>query len=931
MTAKITSPTLERKSFSATALGVTINVTAYGVEPQENPDDVVVQAYGGEVNALQYDIASVSEGLIAPRPGGGTSLNLLDYPQGGQITAELVGGGQALISVSKCPQERGMPSGVHYYLPIGPNNRAIAEPGQRHRKIYVSNSPSAMTKAAIAAHATAAGTPTTEAQVTTSWLVARPIYGGSEDMAVTDAIGRDIFFNLNGQNKPSRSDWYLLERGYTYPTPAAGVLYRIYLRGEDELHPLVIGAWGTGARPHLLEQITVTTTSGVKNMVIRDVHPLIFYPKQSLNVLAENVLMTRDEARGIHEHTLRDIRYVTYREMRIVDVWAAKPRDGRLVYDDSKDRSSGVYAANPQNWFIDGCIIDQCGAGPGARSDANFDPQNPTPMPHGTKSHNLYLSYGCGDFGMRDSVSARSGNSGIQGRTGGQYDGVVWLDNQINASISYGDKAEHPTANLSNNFDNVCLSAGRRLTVFGGKNGIGMNMFGYRHSAVGCVIAHAADPNNPAEIAAKGGGQEPIIPDWAMKHDDTKIYNWSTNTNRNLSGLNLPDLNMITTQIYAASVLGITGTIEAFLLRFRDESVSIGQEVRDFVKWVQDGFGIERPERTTPADLVFVPDARLDGFRWDNRYNWPTGDLPGTHIADTVDLGGNFVRFGTVEANIAALKSSGAPALDVTSGKLETGAVLDATAVDVRNSGQFFCGATSAPLTIRSDSGRTAFTGAIDDLDLLAEGHGQVLLGPEVTARNFVISGQKPMVGWDGTGAATLTVTDKLEFRIGATLAVGSSLLRYQYMIVGNTLTGPNWTAKLADYEDYNGSTQNRMWVTDLTSAPTVGDSFVIGYFLNDDVNPSRMEPWSVSFTSIQSAGVAPLQIFKRRGDDPTPTVTPTLVLPSGLDVVVSQNWLLTSGTSIDLTLPGITVTNNGANLQAGVTISGGKLIYTKP
>lgn len=71
-----------------------------------------------------------------------------------------------------------------------------------------------------------------------------------------------------------------------------------------------------------------------------------------------------------------------------------------------------------------------------------------------------------------------------------------------------------------------------------------------------------------------------------------------------------------------------------------------------------------------------------------------------------------------------------------------------------------------------------ALSGAVSSLDLEARGRAEVLLGPDATipaGRKLVVSGQRTLVGWDGTGSATLTVAGTLEFRAGMTLTVGGT------------------------------------------------------------------------------------------------------------------------------------------------------------
>ena len=80
---------------------------------------------------------------------------------------------------------------------------------------------------------------------------------------------------------------------------------------------------------------------------------------------------------------------------------------------------------------------------------------------------------------------------------------------------------------------------------------------------------------------------------------------------------------------------------------------------------------------------------------------------------------------------------------------------------------------------------------------------------------------------------------------------------------------------------------------------------------------------------SVLSAGIPMLQRFRSGaiGDGLTePTVAASLVLAAGSQVVITRPDLLAPG-SYDLTGPGVAVTDQGATLPAGVSVTGGKLV----
>jgi len=276
-----------------------------------------------------------------------------------------------------------------------------------------------------------------------------------------------------------------------------------------------------------------------------------------------------------------------------------------------------------------------------------------------------------------------------------------------------------------------------------------------------------ADPNNPAEKAAKpnpgktiwealGPDQKPIT---AMEFDNQVNWNWAA-TNRNVEGLNPATLNARTIQNFAATKLpgGTAPTIKNLMnwmktLTPRQRQLIQREALASMRAPYDPKLEMSAVKRTTPAVCVFRPDPRCEGFLWDNPMNWSTGDLPGTVEGDTVDLHGNFVRFGRLTVSIPINFNGGK--LDVVSGKLTCTAQTDLADVTVRNSGQYFAPENAHGSYVAS-GGRLAFTGAAT-VDLDVSGEAECLIGPALTIMEGVIQGADCWVGWDGTGTATAT------------------------------------------------------------------------------------------------------------------------------------------------------------------------------
>lgn len=235
---RIYFPGREGQRVVVTALGRTEDISSYGTEPVPTQ---TLQADAGRVARFDGALAGITVAPVVVQSDGKSVLDLRALKDAATLAGTL-NGDPVSISVAPRAQQRGMSSGLFYWLAQAADGRFRIEPGRRHRKVYVSQSPTAKTRAMIAAEAGVA-----ETTVTGAWLAARPQYGGSE----TDVLAMDAFNLLKTALWPvsneGRSDWIMLERGYSYSISWPNN----EVKGQSELHPLVIDAWGTGARPHL--------------------------------------------------------------------------------------------------------------------------------------------------------------------------------------------------------------------------------------------------------------------------------------------------------------------------------------------------------------------------------------------------------------------------------------------------------------------------------------------------------------------------------------------------------------------------------------------------------------------------------------------------------------------------------------------------------
>jgi hypothetical protein len=299
------------------------------------------------------------------------------------------------------------------------------------------------------------------------------------------------------------------------------------------------------------------------------------------------------------------------------------------------------------------------------------------------------------------------------------------------------------------------------------------------------IITHLADPNNPDEFAAKLSTHAAIDGGQNAYYNDTIIYNWVASNDdpdsdrfrspdTNTEGLDPAQLDQTTIQRFTADLLGVeTATIDDLAQYMRAHMLNGTLSPVDadmIINYFQQSFGIAPDVRTEAETIRFVPDDRGDGFRWDNRLNWNTDDLPGQVSGDSVELGGNWVSYAAMTSTIEDLDFGSGGRLSVTSGVL--GVTGDTTTgerggeLDVTKAGQIWMNgyADSDRLDIDVSGGRFAnlgdFTGnfdisVTDGQAILATSGAEMRIGED---SRLTVTGDEAKVGFDGAdgGIATL-------------------------------------------------------------------------------------------------------------------------------------------------------------------------------
>ncbi|MCE8440371.1 right-handed parallel beta-helix repeat-containing protein [Rhodovulum sulfidophilum] len=707
-----------------------------------NPDLSLALVLTGETQtgALSFDYAVThADGTVTTH---GASLNAVPGEQGG-----------------------GWGAGDFYMLETAADGSLVIEHGDVHETVYVTASEDGLSRADIAAMEGMK-----VEQVNDYWLADQTTYGFDEGLAVDQDVGSAIWRSLTGP-EPS-SHWLLLERGYSYGDFKG--LVDPSIRGESELHPIYVGAYGEGAPPEITEEMR-SFAQTKENVVVEG---LTFSDGMALdnvsNMLLSNLAISGDSLLVGHADGL------TLRNSSVMDVWRETPVNDSDTWAQHPNRVSGFYMSASERVLIENTLFDHNGWEDGYDYARSVEQGQPPSM----YSHNIYFSAANNDVTLRDNIIMRAASYGAQFRMGGVVEDNVFLDN--NGAINPAKGGSDASGNYSLMLGNLVTSAGyKRVDHSEGALSQGIDMKGAQASMVGNIIAHLADPNNAAEVAEKEGGQFALAIRGSLYFNDTVIYNWtgsksaakSGETEANIEGLDRAVLDQTTIQNFAADLLGKpSATISdlADYLRMQADGALDGMVDADLITaFFRTGFGMDTGLRAEETVLRFIPDDRGEGMRWDNRLNWSTDDLPGTQDGDSVDLGGNWVSYGSTTTALADLDLGQGGWLNVAQGRLDIeGAIAVGSSggrLTLDGAGQFWTDgyADSDLLSISVMGGRFANTGVfLGNADLTVGENGQAILATDgagfllEAGRTLTVMGDDAKVGFDGEGGLALLRLD---------------------------------------------------------------------------------------------------------------------------------------------------------------------------
>lgn len=882
--------------------------------------DVIV-AESGRINIVERN-PSASGHPSVPQVDGKYTLDLRNSTA---VPDVIFNDGPRIVKLDPIPSlmGRGWGEGEHYYLPVDAENKTVVEPGRNHRKVHVT----ANTETQWTADKIAAAEGISVSAVGTTWLKGQTKYG-SMTHPLEPVFGMTLFNSLLTDSPRGSSHWFLMERGQTYEKSltlglAGGV------QGESLLHPILVGAWGVGPRPIHLGGLGKSNRSA-RFILYRDIEFMGGVGDgNNTHILYESI-----KAKEIGKDHQSGFSMLTLRNCEAMDNHHEVPVNGAADWQATRNNRIGtMYVTSISHMLFDGCHWSMGGWAEG------YDPNNgPGPQPPSMFSHNIYADTRSYDATVRDCLSDRPASMGYMMRAGAQmYDNIA-MDCGVAIQVLGGVyQDEGPIAYYSLLLGNLIHRAAVHYPV----RDIGARAWARSQAAAAAwvdnIIAHAVDPNNPEEIAHKYGLIPPgsshyltldrVGSQWhRLDYDNTVIVNWGGMPEQNVAVSAEQAANITAVNWYREKSGNSAATIADFYAYTR---VTPTRElVHELLTYFRQGLNaFYMAPRTAATAITFRPDERGEGYRWDNRLNWTSGDIPGAvHAGDTVDLHGNDVRFGNHTAQVASLTLGGG-VLDVVSGRLVTPTITGPGRVMVRKCGQLVTDEdvlTGIPVGV--NGGRMRYGAAVTSDDLTIYGRSETLLGQNFTlpaGKVLSIESGLPLVGWDGTGAATLHLNGTLRLKSAPVLVAttyntvaggGADATVWTTGDEDLTLTWDSGSTKVADMARIFDS-RRELTMHDWSAVPAVG--IVVG---KDTV--AEITATMPTIRRFRSGVHGPVD----------PTVTPTVELAGPLELdltaMVAGTYPLIEAT-ITGAFSGLTVTNLAPTLDATVTVTGSGVTLT--
>ncbi|WP_425092019.1 hypothetical protein [Tropicimonas sp. S265A] len=256
-----------------------------------------------------------------------------------------------------------------------------------------------------------------ESVVTTAWILGQDKYGRRsthplawDDGAGGAGLGRTVYTNQMVQSQRTtvfRALWWLFEAGAPAPYPFS---LRI-TSGESAMHPVMHGAFGSGARPDFAE---APFTSGGDGTPKWNLYAGVKMPGYANTGGPVGTMWSDCE---LHQSktsiSATPSMYTTWHGTTVWDVHLEQPKNATWA---DGDRTSGLFfGSGARHVLISMSWLDLCGweRGYSLTGDAAF------PHPPSDKNHNIYCTENVEDVTFVESLSTRGSHNSVQLRGGG--------------------------------------------------------------------------------------------------------------------------------------------------------------------------------------------------------------------------------------------------------------------------------------------------------------------------------------------------------------------------------------------------------------------------------------------------------------------------------------------------------------------------------
>jgi hypothetical protein len=876
-----------------------------------------LEAYGTEDSLT---INSIDKGRIVRRSDGKYSLDLTDLVDATTVTITYTAAkagfasiiGVCTVTVGIAQQTEGWGEGRYYYLPLDGSNQVVVEPGQRHRKIYVSAAGITLTQVAahlgglpysigsisfsgqpavdstitlgaprnetvggvttllpprvitfvasgatgfqsnigvnlaatmtnlaamlnastdltlekatytagaaalnivsdskgtggntyqLAASVASNGTPSGATlaggvNVTGSYLLSTDVpvglggnsgynYGEDPSVAISAELAKTAWDTLFAVGSLPQSNHLYFRRGDDFTGTTFASAGRA--QGESPIHPIFIGAYGSGADP-IVSFPEIGGFVGQGCMVVQNIRLADLRKITLINFLMVDGVTTSGELElNGDTGTVVTAIGVTIRRGKFTDmsssesVNATKPA---LTWSVKGDRGIAFYWGKFDASLIEDVFVDIAGWAEGYTLDwSKFSPQPPTFYSHcaylsGTAADDDTKSFLINrDVTVRRSIFARGALTGFQLRPGGNVYDTVFLGNNQGILVGGGGPNKvtpDKVGNYSAVYDNAVVWAGQKTMQNKGMNAGGMVAQGKMMALINNIVCHSGAGNDGITAhgtvtGLPGGGEFAgfklgVDKGGSAVFENTKVRKWIVDTeDRNLGGLNLTNIDAATLEDFALGFVGSAVDRRGLMAHIRGLTApwTAGQNILTYYRPL---FDVVPPAPGGITTRVFRPDGRTPGIRWDCRFDWVGGCVP--QSGDSIDLAGH--RVNTFENNTISDLDMDGGELILWGGRTTVTSLSSAGTIKTYNAGQFYMSGYSGSPVITVDCGGGRFRNAgniTQGMNFIASGPGELLFSANAgnvtipTGRSITVDDSRALVGWDGNNAAAPTLT----------------------------------------------------------------------------------------------------------------------------------------------------------------------------